>query len=300
MLESIAISNYRGIREGSVSGLGHINLIVGPQRSGKTTLLESAFLAKWYQSDKERRHLVQSLFASLRNDVEFPSPDVWYNLCTHEPIEIECKVSGATFKFSIPFSYSSEERSWNCDFFERMTFLDACHVNGSFAMECIREMGDKASDVVTALDSVHPNVVVGLVRQGSEDPRFLVQERPYSVKIGALGSGMLGTLVLLCAMSKSSDGALFVANFGSNIGADSLSRFASCFQSFAYGRNCQVFMETHNLELVQAFLDESRKWKDKSLKVIQTNLSSAGRLKTAVLSAEEANTLIKGGFDIRK
>lgn len=44
MLESIHIRNFRGIGEGSLEGFARINLLIGPNNSGKSTLLEALYL----------------------------------------------------------------------------------------------------------------------------------------------------------------------------------------------------------------------------------------------------------------
>jgi len=40
-LQSLTIENFRGIREGRIDGLTAVNLLVGRNNSGKTTVLES-------------------------------------------------------------------------------------------------------------------------------------------------------------------------------------------------------------------------------------------------------------------
>lgn len=45
MIESIFIKNFRGIRSGKIDRFRQCNLLVGPNNSGKTTLLEALYLA---------------------------------------------------------------------------------------------------------------------------------------------------------------------------------------------------------------------------------------------------------------
>ena len=44
-IEKIKIENYRGIKNGSIEDLGDINVFLGKNGSGKSTILESIFLA---------------------------------------------------------------------------------------------------------------------------------------------------------------------------------------------------------------------------------------------------------------
>ena len=45
MIERLVIHRFRGIREGSVEDMGKINLLIGPNNSGKTAILEMLYLA---------------------------------------------------------------------------------------------------------------------------------------------------------------------------------------------------------------------------------------------------------------
>lgn len=43
MIERLIISRFRGIRKGVLKDLGKFNLIVGPNNSGKTAVLEALY-----------------------------------------------------------------------------------------------------------------------------------------------------------------------------------------------------------------------------------------------------------------
>lgn len=45
MIESIQIKNFRGIREGQIEGVRKFNLLVGPNNSGKSAVMEAVYLA---------------------------------------------------------------------------------------------------------------------------------------------------------------------------------------------------------------------------------------------------------------
>ncbi|MBL9044864.1 MAG: AAA family ATPase, partial [Myxococcales bacterium] len=44
MIESIGLRDFRGIRLGKVEGLTSLNVLIGPNNSGKTALLEAMYL----------------------------------------------------------------------------------------------------------------------------------------------------------------------------------------------------------------------------------------------------------------
>jgi len=45
MIEELYLKGFRGVAEGEMSGLAQINLLVGPNNAGKTTILEALYLA---------------------------------------------------------------------------------------------------------------------------------------------------------------------------------------------------------------------------------------------------------------
>ena len=44
MLEAVDIEGFRGIARGTIAGLSRLNLLVGPNNSGKSTCLEALLL----------------------------------------------------------------------------------------------------------------------------------------------------------------------------------------------------------------------------------------------------------------
>jgi len=45
MLTGLSIRNFRGIKEGKLDNIGEVNILLGPNNSGKSTILESIYLA---------------------------------------------------------------------------------------------------------------------------------------------------------------------------------------------------------------------------------------------------------------
>jgi len=45
VISSISISNFRGIKSGRIDGLTNINVLIGANGAGKSTVLEAIYLA---------------------------------------------------------------------------------------------------------------------------------------------------------------------------------------------------------------------------------------------------------------
>src|SRR5436853_7260436 len=78
-IDEFTISRFRGIRDLKLEGLGQINLLVGENNSGKTSVLEALFLfcdslnrRKWLDIASMREAVISSLSQSERLKWLFP------------------------------------------------------------------------------------------------------------------------------------------------------------------------------------------------------------------------------------
>lgn len=53
MIRTIDLHNFKGIKDGEISGLGDINIFIGPNNSGKSTLLDSVYLMNHIFSSRD-------------------------------------------------------------------------------------------------------------------------------------------------------------------------------------------------------------------------------------------------------
>lgn len=60
-MQSLEIENFRGIRKGAIADLGRLNLLVGPNSSGKSTVLESLFLAQVVRLGEHAGHALSRI-----------------------------------------------------------------------------------------------------------------------------------------------------------------------------------------------------------------------------------------------
>ena len=81
MIESIHIKNFRGIQDGKIDRFSKINLLVGPNNSGKSAVLEAIYLS----NTASRKSVVSSF--GINYDATAPEQD----LLGYDPMEIVCE-----------------------------------------------------------------------------------------------------------------------------------------------------------------------------------------------------------------
>ncbi|MGQ4915320.1 MAG: AAA family ATPase [Candidatus Asgardarchaeia archaeon] len=94
MLTSLVIKNFRGIKEGKIEDISNVNILLGPNNSGKSTILESIYLASTALSKndvlgRERRKYIMKRRVNRSYDF---IDSLWYKYKTNAPITIMFRV----------------------------------------------------------------------------------------------------------------------------------------------------------------------------------------------------------------
>ena len=108
MFKSLSIARFRGIKEGTVPDLRQVSLFVGPNNSGKSTILDALLLANSvYGHDDPLGRSSLQILAERHNLPPYegsrPWPALWYAYDTSEEIEI-----GADLTDGIEITYRAE------------------------------------------------------------------------------------------------------------------------------------------------------------------------------------------------
>src|SRR5438128_637091 len=67
MLRSVHLSNFRGFSEVKLNNLQRVNLIVGRNNSGKTSLLEAIAFLQWPAKPQDMPKLLRPQFGNVQN-----------------------------------------------------------------------------------------------------------------------------------------------------------------------------------------------------------------------------------------
>jgi AAA15 family ATPase/GTPase len=110
LITSLSINNFRGIKTGKIEGFADINIIIGANGAGKSTILEAIYAASaWAESiDNIRRQNKFDVIAYRRTERGGWNESrsfLWYSMNTGQNIEFTLSFSsGKTMNFIIPYT----------------------------------------------------------------------------------------------------------------------------------------------------------------------------------------------------
>ncbi len=308
MLRSIRIQNYRGIAKGKVDDLGRVNLFVGPNGSGKSTVLEAVFISAWSQGPSHFESEGTSLIQKRHNESRFPNPDCWFGKNDRRPLEIGWWFEGTDLQMTIP--EPPGKNMWGgsdevpVEYMRAMRFLDirmllSNELEWRWSDDLLRQRGDRVLRKVM-------NEVYGLgienftYSKSSQVLQLLFNDRDYPLKVDDLGAGMRIALRLFLSVLLCKDSAVLAEEFDGYQHIESFPRFVRTLCELSRQNNTQLFLATHSMETIRAFVEEATERPDTGLRVYQTMLRPDGTFRAAGLTAEDAATLVAGGFDVRR
>lgn len=110
MIEQLTFHNLRGIREGRLDNLGQLNLLVGPNNSGKSTVLEALYLMG--VSGREATLVIESKLPGDQEDAQGLPLPVWtpnrYDLLGEAPLPRLWQRHGEPGRWSSKFHIVSD------------------------------------------------------------------------------------------------------------------------------------------------------------------------------------------------
>jgi AAA15 family ATPase/GTPase len=309
MLKGIKIKNYRGIREGQVDDFGAVNLFLGPNGSGKSTLLESIFLGASRRPNSEFRsqmHGSGPLIQLRHNENGFPSPEMYNQKDTSKPIEVVYyfEDGSSTLKFQ-GFEFSPKLSEPKVSYFERLKLLDVrVLLDKTMELNSWDQVLNTRTDreLIKAINEVFGLKIESLSYSASSQVlKALFSDRDYALNIDDLAAGMRIAFRLFLGILLTKDSAVLAEEFDGYQHVESLPRFVRALFQLSTKMHSQLFLATHSLETVRVFVQEAAKSTSKvDLEVFQTTLQLDGTFQASRLTALEAQTLLSGGFDIRR
>ncbi|MBI3098923.1 MAG: ATP-binding protein [Planctomycetes bacterium] len=139
------------------------------------------------------------------------------------------------------------------------------------------------------------------VKEASYSPQggILIDTEPYPLRLDDLGGGMRIAFRLLMAETIASGSALLLEEFDAYQYRTSLEKLVDALNDVAHALDVQIFLTTHSLETVYAFLESSKSADPDAVRVITLSRSSDGKLESHSLHSADASNLLAAGLDLR-
>jgi predicted ATPase len=323
-LHSLRISRFRGVREGSLQGLADVNLLVGRNNSGKTTVAEAVMrvlmTGRGRGADLLDRNIDQ-LWSQIRNAQAGYPPELWYQQDQSQTIALEGTLGESTVPDQANGAVLSLAVRWLqpqnmgvtptqafpggpglqvpvAEFANEVTLfrpLDATNSNIENTF-WPRLLSDRRDKVLTKI----LNEVFGFRAEGFQllpDKRLIVLFERHSLPLDAQGDGTRAALraLMMLAMLR---GTLFLMEEPeSHQHPGSLERFARAVCRLAREQEVQLLIGTHSGECVRAFLKGAQEAGSEGA-VFHLSLED-GLQEARRLDAETVETLSSTGVDVR-
>lgn len=287
------VHSYRGIGGLHLQELGRINLLVGVNNAGKTSVLEALYLLA-HQSDpralleviRRRSHENPELHPGWLVD-QFPSPtriEASFDQRDHNQVSLEISVEEdpedpvvdrASYLCSlvVDAGYLGRHQRSVTDFFEgpsRRTIVDGeprwlCPIlfQSPFSMSDPKtltrcnEASIKAGSKARVLSFIRENLDPGVQDIALVDGhnRFLVTHAEMgTADLGAFGEGLQRVFRVGLLFAGARGGVVLIDEFENALHTSMLTSFSRFVQQLAHDFDVQVFLTTHSKEAVDAFL----------------------------------------------
>ena len=289
---SIRIERYRGIDGLTLEAPGRINLLVGVNNAGKTSLLEALYLLahqnderalldaiRWrgrVDGDPDPVWLVNQLPSVIRVSGRFDQvPDdrtgVAFEVSTEPEPDVEDQTSFLS-KLAIGSSYGERVQNTDVVFFgdgRRRTRFEGQHwlcrsaLTSPFSAnrpETLARCNKESLEAGTKgqiVDFIRERVDPGLRNiELADQDRFLVSHDDFDngLDLAAFGEGMRRVFEIGLLFAGVRGGVLLVDEFENAIHTELLVDFTRLVQQLAVTQDVQVFLSTHSKEAIDAFV----------------------------------------------
>lgn len=290
---AVEIGRYRGIDDLALEDLGRINLIVGVNNAGKTSLLESIYLLahqnderalleviRWrgrMEGDPDLLWLVEQLPSEIRIGGHFdgfaenkasikarassePDDDIGDHTDFLSRLLIDSDYGGRSQATDVVFFANDRRRTsfdgqhWLCRSAFTSPFWSSRPETLAFCNKESLEAGSKQR----IIDFIREQVDSGLgnIELADRFNRFLVSHRdfPRAPDLAWFGEGVRRIFEIGLLFAGVRGGVLLIDEFENAIHKELLLPFTRMVQQLAVDMNVQVFLTTHSKEAIDALL----------------------------------------------
>jgi len=310
LLTSIEIENFRGIRQGKLEGLTDVNILIGRNNCGKTTVIEAIHrsIAGQDKVDRLRQNIV-NYWTDVRRD---GSPhDAAYQKCIPAKVTVRCTLTGyskgSASEINRMLLYSmfsdngdslAKEQENSILIFRSQVMLfrppDALthNIEQLLWTNILADRSDK--ELVKSLNEIFS---VRAESFSMIDSKLYILFEKQGIPLDSQGDGTRAAVRTLMMLALVKDSIFLLEEPECHQHPGSLERFAIAVCKLAKANQVQLILSTHSNECVRAFMKASNQVESNAAVfhlALTDGLQTARRLDT-----EAVETLTDTGIDIR-
>ena len=297
----LSVKRYRGIDGLELKDLTRINLIVGVNNSGKTSLLEAIYLLsrqndenalldviRWrarFEEHPGNLWLVEQIPTDARIEGHFdkvsnnvtcldikratePDEEIWDHstflakLMLNSSYGDQNQHTNAVFYSNLPRRVNYSGRHWLC----RSAFTSPFWISRTEALTEANKAALEASTKKRVIEFIKERIdnKIENIELVDKYNRFMVTHLAFNFApdLSAFGDGMRRIFEICLLFAGVQGGVLLIDEFENAIHRDLLVPFTKLVQELAKNLNVQVFLTTHSKEAVDAFIEDELQTKD--------------------------------------
>lgn len=336
MLSSLEIQNFKGIKQGKLEDLAQVNILVGRNNSGKSTVLDALLMMRCaivgldLLDTNGLEHIIKRRVD--RGQVDYD--ELWFRMDTEDPIILTAELDGKN-KISerwqknlqgvircdeIEHHFSNNHNSpkhqqstplWHdlvetvgdagASLISQMHMVDATAIHYPYAEKLWSELikdrkDDKVRQILEEIYGLPINYITAMRFPKKER---LVAALPHvGLAVDWFGDGFRFAVNILALGVFLTDTALLVEELETHQHPESLRKLTETLFELAKQQNLQLFLTTHSMELITYALEAAEE-KQIDLKLHHLSLDKEGSLKSIPMSLPTTTMLLDIGHDPR-
>ncbi len=339
MLRDLSVQNYRCFEDFKIDGLAGVNLFVGNNNTGKTSLLEAIY----FLVSSSRRI---AFYEIIRKRIDYFCPketliydcrSLFYRRQTQNIIKIEtCTEEYLPFsflfengkfgisngvnqisyvitqsKFDISNSlkkdllvhiYDPEETSDETQILKTLFIsINKMDFNIVKLIWDTIHLTEKETKVISTLKIIEPDLDrIGFSSSPeTEAIRLKLKNRDYPVPLSSMGEGMSRLLTIAMSLVTSEDGVLLVDEIETGLHYEAQTDMWRLILETAKELNVQVFATTHSWDCIAAFQEALSQVEDQSIGKLFRLDKKYGKLRAVEYDAEKLDTAVRNSIEVR-
>jgi len=336
MLRSLEIQNFKGIKQGKIEDLAQVNILVGRNNSGKSTILDALVLLRCGLVGMDYLN-IDGLDQIIKRRVDRGQVDyseLWFRMDTAAPIFISVELAGGAkvteewergLNGMIRWNSSSADIGKNGNsprnrvvtralqglrdtLGEAETaglglihLVDALGIHYPFAEKLFADLvkdrkDDKVRQILEMVYGIQINYITAM--RFPEKERLVAALPHAGVAVDWLGDGFRYAVNILALGVLLKGTALLVEELETHQHPESLRKLTEALFELAKQQDLQLFLTTHSLELIDNAMEASQE-RGIDLKLHHLSLDNEGTLRVTSMSQPDAKLLLDIGHDPR-